>query len=57
MFFDLYFLGIFAWGFAIFALALGVVLGIPMIWYHISHISRKLDKIIDLADKGKETKK
>jgi hypothetical protein len=32
-------------------LTLGIIFGIPMIWYHIGFVSRKLDKITQLMEK------
>ena len=31
-------------------LTLGILFGIPMIWYHIGFVSRKLDKIIKIME-------
>ena len=34
----------FFWGSLVIGVTIGIVFGLPMIWYHVGHISRKMDK-------------
>jgi hypothetical protein len=36
------------------ALAIGLIFGIPMIWFHVGHVSRKLSRVIELLEQKKE---
>lgn len=35
-------------------LSIGLIFALPMIWYHIGSVSKKLDKIIKLLEKQSE---
>jgi len=47
--------GIIVWIIVI-CFAIGSFLALPLIWYHIGHVSRKLSKVIELLEKIEKNK-